>query len=286
MTYRFLDRSLHSYADRARAFFRSNWGIPASGFQVEQPVLPSAPMSTTLYAKTGDHYIVCVEVLESVSSSLAEFILFCRSEHLPVKLFLVSPRVITAELERYARLHCLGVLDVTSDNPAIIRRALALSLAGVRLPVVERFPRKFRQAVHDAREAFLNGDPATACATVYGEIESVTRAIGEKADRDGAWTGLKTGRTSPGLIWTTEKWARILDALAKKLDRRKLGKNSLTPALLGSLQGLPPRRNLLAHRPRSLRERIERDKKLRTHFEEATDLFEDLLKATNKLALR
>lgn len=286
MIYRFLERSLYVYADRARTFFQANWGVGANSFRVEEPVLPSAPMITTLHAKTKDHHILCVEVLESISASLAEFLLFCRNEHLPVQLFLVSPKGITPELERYARTQCLGLLDATSNQPAIVRYALSLSLAGVRLPMVERFPARFRQAMHNAKDAFRNGDPGSACAAVYSEIESVSRVLGEKADSVAAWTGVKKGKPSPGLNWDKAPWARVLEALAKNLDPQKLGTNSLTPALLGSLRGLPPKRNLVRHKPRSLKERIERDKKLRTHFEEATDLFEELLEATKGLHLK
>src|ERR1700683_269579 len=91
--YTYLPELLHSTAESAADWFRDNWGIRKSDFQVESVVHPDARLRPTFLARTSDFHTLCVEVMEvAYNPHLADFILECQKRSLPVLLFVAVPR--------------------------------------------------------------------------------------------------------------------------------------------------------------------------------------------------
>jgi len=287
--YKGLDKSLHAYADAAQKYFATHWGISASKFVVEKPVIDALGYKPTLQAETQDHHILCVDVVQTLfMESLSDFILRCMAAGTPLKLFIAvppdSPSILMKELES-ARDVGIGVIRM-APQPSILHHALSLSLTGVRRPVIKEYPATYRQTVETALATFLDGNPSKGCLELYEKIEDLTRKVAAKAEKKGGcWKDLSGTRTTPGLKWDTAPWSRVMDALYKHLDVKKLGCGSLSSALLGATVGVVPDRNDVGHTPSSLKRRIKRDAALRTRFEHAADLLRDLAAAVKPLHL-
>jgi len=280
--YRFLDRSLHGYAESAHAFFATEFGIPKGKFRVETPIDDAIGFTPTLHAQTRDHHILAIEVSPTYyTQTLDGFALDCQREGVPVKLFVAvppdSPERLLKDLERASDL---GVGVVQLGKPTkILHTALSLSLTGVRRPEPKDYPPKYRAAVTAALQTFLNGDPANACLLVYEEVEQMTRRVAAKADVRGCWR--KGPVTSQR--WEKVNWAPMMDVLAEHLDTQKLACPKFSKALLNRIAGIVPYRNEVGHKPTALKQRMKRDRELRTRFESAFDLLRDLAAATQPL---
>lgn len=280
--YRFLDRSLHQYAEAARMFVATEFGIPKSKFEIEAPVHDAIGFTPTLHARTRDHHILAIEVSPTYyTQTLDGFALDCQRESVPVKLFVAVPPNssggLLKDLERAAD-HGVGIVKLGSV-PKVLHGALSLSLTGVRRPDPKEYPAKYRSAVAAALQTFLNGDPAKGCLLLYEEIEHVTRRVAAKADSARAW------RKGPVLSqnWDKVSWASITDVLAEHLDAQKLGCASLTKALVSRIAGVVPYRNEAGHKPKDLKQLMKRDRELRTRFESAADLLRDVARAVASL---
>src|ERR1051326_8271785 len=163
VAYRFLDRSLQQYAEAARAFFATDFGIPKTKFEVEAPVHDAIGFTPTLHARTRDHHILAIEVSPTYyTQTLDGFALDCQREGVPVKLFVAVPPNssggLLKDLERAAD-HGVGIVKL-GPGPKVVHGALSLSVTAVRRPDPKEFPAKYRGAVSAALQTFLHGDPA------------------------------------------------------------------------------------------------------------------------------
>lgn len=280
--YRFLDRSLHQYAEAARTFFATDFGIPKTKFEVEAPVHDAIGFTPTLHARTRDHHILAVEVSRTYyTRTLDGFALDCQRDGVPVKLFVAvppdSPGGLLKDLERAAD-HGVGIVKL-GPIPKVLHGALSLSLTAVRRPDPKEFPAKYRGAVSVALQTFLNGDPAKGCLLLYEEIEHVTRKVAAKADSASAW---RRGSVS-SQNWEKVNWASMIDVLTEHFDAQKLGCPKLTKALVSRIAGIVPYRNEVGHKPKDMKQLTKRDRELRTRFESAADLLRDVSAAVAPL---
>lgn len=285
MTYRILPQQLHSIADSAKAFCREQWGISTNRIKDEEAIIDSIGYVTTLHAIMKDYHWLCIEVSENpFPAVLNEFILDCKTQALPVRLYVAIPgsSISGPELARGKR-QGVGLMQVVDGETTIVQDALSLALTGLRSPDPRDFPPQYRQTISDAVATFRNGNPSKACAVLYEEIESVSRRIAAKALKKGCWNS-KGGGPPSGNI-DAMPWANLLRMMMERFDPRQCNSPDLTSTLFGRLIGATPHRNESAHKPRSQSALKKRDSELRTRFESGSDLLRDLIRAARPLRI-
>ena len=282
MNFRFLSEQLRPTAEEARNFFKRKWGI--GSFVLEEAVSSETTFSPTLQAQTPDHHLLCVEVSESpYPSALDSFVVDCMRLCIPVRLFVAVPedskgQNYNRDRER-ARKCGVGVLEVSPRSSKIIQQPLSLSLAGLRPVELEKFPRRRRLALSQAEETFKLGQPSKGCSLVYDEIEDLSRTVARRTFARGLWI---TGKGA-NLKFDKDPWQSVVKSLMNNLDYSKCAPIKL--ALIARIVGITPHRNDSSHKPKSRAQLIQRDRQLRTRFENAVDILQDLTVAAKSLHL-
>ena len=242
----------------------------------------------TLSGKTLDYYVICAEINERIIPiTIWPFIVQCQQIHFPVKLYVAIPAgtqypELSVDFAR-ARNVGVGILLVDSVSKIIdtLNDPLSLSLSGLRRAEIHSFPKKYRSLLSDAERTFLNGDPNKGCSNIYDEIESLTRKIAHNAHKKGYWN---QPRGNPNTIWSMP-FASLIKNMKSNLNFQNSNPpiTEINDVLLSRIHGITSPRNASAHKPKSMKELIERDGRLRTRMEEAVDLLLDLIKAGGKL---
>ena len=281
MNFQLLAQHLHETALEAKAYFTTKHG--ARGFKVEMPLAEAASLRPTLSGHLGDRSIICVEVSESAySPSLDTFVVECSSKSLPVKFFVAIPDArgdpdFSSNLKK-AKARGVGILEIRNPTPELLLDAVSLSLFGVRSIDLKPYTPARKDALRQAEATFRNGNPVKGCQSVCEELEALTRVFAQRARADGWLRTLPPGvkKTRP-LNFETGAWAKVLELLANDLDVTMVRKKSIqfTPTLITKARALTDIRNMTSHKPGSLKELMERDRKLRTAFENACDVLND-----------
>lgn len=197
-------------------------------------------------------------------------------------MYVATPRDLpTADilLLKQAIRNGVGVIEVDQNGGNIIQEALSQSLTGLRLPVMKAFPPEYRLALSDGVKTFLNGNPSKGCSLVYDEIEALTRKIANKTYLTGSWTA------TVSIDFNIGSWNNVTEAMRTKLNSSASGCPALNKVLLARVLGITEYRNQTGHKIGNKADLIKRDKELRTRFETATDLLEDLIKAVKPLKI-
>lgn len=282
MTYRLLPTELVEYAESAKRYYRTQWGIPESKISMEEALDDESPRKLTFHAVAPDHHIICVEVTALVyTDTLDAFVVDCMTRALPVKLYVAIPPEVSADTFKKgvtrAKNNGVGVLEMRS-TPKLLHEALPLSLTGVRKPDSTSFPNSMRQSITSAGNNFAGGDPVGACKAIYAELESLTRKIAQKAAKEPSWW--KGGTPT---ITATEPWSSVARKLYNHFKPEKAGCNGLDEAILADILGITRPRNLTNHIPATVAARRKRDQRLRTQFEHAHDLLLELYEQSKPL---
>lgn len=279
MPYRALPEHLHSTADAAIAYFRDEWGV--TKFEVEIAIDNKIEFCTTLRATTSDSHLLCIEVADSpYPRTLDAFVLDCSTRCLPVKLFVVVPKlsmigVPLADIKRPQKLG-VGLLEVDGNRVELVHNAGSLSLIGHRPIDRAKFPPRLRNALQNAEVTFRSGDPSKGCALLYDEIEAFSRKIASKTQKLGYW---KT--VPPKLKLDKDPWAGVLNTMIQQLDFSKCPPS--LNVLLYRVSGITAHRNESGHKPKTASALSKRDSELRTRFEAAADLLADIISAAKPL---
>jgi hypothetical protein len=287
MTYRHLPPELHSTADSAKQFCREHWGITANRIKEELPIIPDVSYRPTLHAVMKDFHWLCIDISENpYPPGLDSFILDCKNRILPVRLFVAVPAPMSKGLDyeiRRAKSNGVGRMEVVNGTTSIVQDALSLSLTGLRVPDPREFPLRYRHDISDAHMTFISGNPSKGCATLYEQIEHLSRRIALKAQAKHCWKS--SGAAISGINIERVALAKLLRMMMDSFDSAKCNCPELDTALFGRLLGATPHRNESAHKPSSLRVLKKRDRELRTRFEGGIDLLRDLIAAARPLKL-
>ena len=285
-TYHSLSDSLHGVADAVKVYLSEQMG--ATKIQIETAVEELA-FITPLTGSLPDFHYICVEVTDSPLRDALEanFVQEGIRRFLPIRLFVAVPKGIVdgvfRQVEAKTRRHGLGLLEVDGARVTPIHQALSLSLAGVRSCDLTLVPRRYRHALTSAEQAFKNGTPVEGCKKVYEEIEAFSRRLAKATLHKGLWMG--EGRPPR---FFRDNWATVMQAWERRIDAQQTRRvcPKLTTVFIARIVGSTPYRNLTAHKPNTRAELVERDKQLRTRFEDACDLFGALVEAAKPLRIR
>jgi hypothetical protein len=274
--YRVLSQPLWPTADAVQQFLKKNHGI--TSIKVEEEIHKDVPRPT-LQGRATDNTIICVDVHEDAcyTPSTELFIAKCKSIQLPVRLY--TAHVQGAESPdfprqlRQARLNCVGVLSVNTDGiTTILSETLPQTLADVRRLDLSRFPSKYRDRLSIAQQTYLQGDPVKGCAGIHEVMEDITREVARKLYKKGriaAWT------TNPPNL-DKDPWYNIAKAIYNEPTFQQFFPNT-QPAIWAELIAQTKPRNEASHPPPTPAKRAERDKKLRTRFEQAGDTLAEVV---------
>ena len=280
MNFKFLAESLHQTANAAQKYFQKYWAIPLAGFKPEEKIHKNVGMAPTLWAKTPDHHILCVDVAEVIYRPvLDEFVLDCKHNDLPVKLFVAVPKNVTdrdyGANRNKAQNRGVGILEIDTDGEAnIVQQSLSLSLTNVRPIDPLDFPPAYRLAVSNSYEQFRQGHPVNACHEIAGQIESHTRTIAERLSKRGLWPA------PVAINFKTHSWRSLLELLIKHCQSLQARHPNLTVDMLSQIVGIVPQRNQSGHVVKDTATLIRRDRELRTRFENMGDILREFTKAT------
>ncbi len=283
--YTILPSPLHQTANQSVKWFMDNLGISKASVVVEQPIHSDVELRPTFSAPTRDFHILCIEVAESIyANHLNACVVSCMHHGLPVKLYVAVPK--NTKDPNYgpnlkaAKQAGVGIIEIDNATGTgfIVQNALSISLTSVRPIEVSAFAKKYREALLHAEQTFRDGTPEKACSLVYDEMENLFRKIATKTHKKGWWPysgNLKKLHTVP--------WATLIKDWDKSLDRSKCPCPDLNSTLMARILGITTYRNDSGHKPKNEKELIKRDRQLRTRFENAVDLFRELVDASKPL---
>lgn len=287
MKYALLSNQLHDTADMAKKYFADNYG--ATHFKCEEEVDADLPLKPTWQATTPAGYHLCVEVSDTpFSPSLHAFVTGCAVRGVPVRLWVVVPEGATPgatrELKQAKELG-IGVLELSAQRKYVHHRPVPLSLFGLRKTEFRRVPKKHREALKEAEDAFLDGSPEKGCQEVCQTLEALTRRFAQHSYQKGWWA--PPVAVLKARSFTTAPWAKVLERLDGAIDEKKVRKvgPSFRKALVAGARHYTDWRNILSHRPKSIAQRKARDEKLRTMFEATRDLLLEWFKVATRLRL-
>jgi len=267
--YKLLPAHLQPIADAAELVIKLklNTGNPF----VESAIDPKISWSPTFYWKTTTGFIAC-EVHESpfpVSVRLAFSDIIASG--LPIKIIVVHPSNTSRmqaeyikELNEVKRLGC-GVLTIGDDGIGSFQhQGIELSLF-IPPPKFSSFAQKIRAAIEHAYDIYINGDPRHGVQEIGQLIENAIINLADQAKKNGKLA-------SGGFISPTVHYAQgnLIDDLMR--DR------IIDNAILGKCRGFVEDRNGSSHRPKSVKQTIEVNKKLKNAMAAGFLILEDLPK--------
>jgi len=281
MTYKFLLAQLWPVADGAAVFLKQEWGI--HGLKAEESAHKEIPLIPTFRATMSDHHTLWVEVSDRpYPAHLDSIVADCMQHGLPVRIIVAvsadrKGNQFHEDLAR-ARSKGVGVISIDGADGELIINPLSQSLTGVHPIVRKDFPAKYRFQLSQAESTFKQGDPAKGCDALYAIAEDVSRKAAEATFKKGYWRG-----GAKPLKFDKDPWDSVVKSLEKNLDPalyKHFGDN-----ILHRVIGVTPFRNKVVHLPKSNAELRARDRMLRTRFEDAANIIQELLSDVKPLKI-
>ena len=278
MSYAILGQSLHEIADRAKAYFATEYG--ATNFKCEHAPVDDLPLKPTWQASLAAGYSLFIEVRESpFSNSLYEFVTRCAAEALPIRLWVVVPPTaavpsFNAELKQ-ARDVGVGVVQIAEDGKAHeFHRPVPLSLFALKKTDLKTIPKARREEIKTAESTFLDGSPGQGCQSICQELEQLTREFASYTYDQGLWKQKQGAAPLKKKYFDTSPWADVLQSLEERLDiaRVKAKSKTFTKQAIVRARSHTDWRNAVSHKPSTFKDRKQRDAKLRTMFEVTRDV--------------
>jgi hypothetical protein len=282
MPYTFIVQQLWPVADGAKVVLRNEWGM--RNLVEGQKAHDEIDQVPAFHAQMPDHHTLWVEVSDRpYPKHLDAIVADCTQHCLPVRLVVAVPAGqrggnFNEDMAR-ARQKGVGIIEVDDHGGGrVTAHPLSLALAGVHPIPKKDFPDKYRYRLSQAEGTFRDGNPVKACDDIFAVIEALSRNIAKKTFDKGLWRA----HSNPPRFHK-DPWESVLNALIRNLDTnrcRLFGQNILHRVL-----GVTALRNEVVHDPTTRAELIRRDRRLRTRFEDATNLLLDLITAAKPLKL-
>jgi hypothetical protein len=291
MSYQYLGQDLHETADKAKKYFKDNYG--AKSFLCEQEIVKDLGLRPTWQAQQSDGYLIALNVQpQPFSPTLHEFVNKCAKDAMPLKLWVVVPRrpantTFNQDL-RNAHEMGVGVIDFPDVGaPHIFHRPVPISLFALGKIDPKTFPAIYRPSIKAAEDTFLDGDPGQGCQTICQELEDLTRKCASVSYQRGWFQG---GWAPPSgqAFFDTGSWANLLREFENRIDIASIRGTCplFDKQLIVIARGHTDWRNSVSHKPKNLKELKKRDPKLRTMFETTRNLLIDWANATKPLKLK
>ena len=284
-----LAESLHSTANGAITYFKNEHGLKS--IDLENPVkdFDKLGLRPSIQGTSAGGSRYCIEVAERLRlpDSVLGFLAECKKKNSPIKFILVIPDGAEdgdpdyAKNLRACKSNGIGVCTVDEDGSGTQHAGALSQLAvGVRHIEFSKYPIAFRSDLQMHMETYLSGNPVKACQGVAEILEDFTRKVVAKAHKE---------KLYPKVYKHSHSWADICEEMQTKLVRedpvtKKPTKcTPITKRLVSRIHGYTDYRNVVSHKPKNLEELREREIKIRTYFEQFSDLLLELVNASKTL---
>lgn len=252
--YTILPAHLHSIADAAETLIKIKYGL--GNALIETPINPSIFWSPTLHWKTKVGYIAC-EIHETplpviVKTAFGDG----TTTDLPIKIIVGIPNNTVRSQSDYlkesneAKRYGCGLLTINEDGSGEFQHSgIEVSLY-IPTPKFNNFNKKLRVEVQHAFELYINGDPRHGVQELGQLIENIMVHLADQAKKKGNL--VSSGFTSPSVYYAQ---AKLIDDLMR--DR------VIDNAILGRCRGFVDDRNKSSHKPKTVKESIEVNRRLK-----------------------
>lgn len=265
--YKILPAHLHSIADAAENLIKLKYGL-GNAF-IETPIDNSIPWSPTLHWKTNIGYIAC-EIHEtplpvSVKTAFSDG----ATTDLPIKIIVGIPNTNSRTQSDYikesndAKRFGCGLVTINEDGTGDFQHVGIEIPLFIPLPKFAKFNKKIRSDVQHAYELYINGDPRHGVQELGQLIENIIVHLADQAK--------KTGKlTSGGYTSLTSHYAQ--GNLIDDLMRERVIDN----AILGKCRGFVEDRNNSSHKPKTVKQAIEVNRRLKNAMSAGLLILEEI----------
>jgi len=251
--YKLLPAHLHSLADAAATIIKRkfNLGNPI----IESPIDSEISWSPTLHWKTKVGYIAC-EVHETpMPVSIKTAFSDGATNDLPIKILLAHPASHYLSMSDYIkesnsakRLGC-GLIAIDDDGTGQFQHIGIEIPLYIPAPKLTNFVKRLRSNIEHAYELYINGDPRHGVQELGQLIESIILNLAVQAKNNGKLT---SGKFTPDKYYPQAKL--IEDLMSDKI---------INNAILGKCRGFVEDRNGSSHKPNTIKQAIEINRKLK-----------------------
>ncbi|HEV7645562.1 MAG TPA: hypothetical protein VGO50_16595 [Pyrinomonadaceae bacterium] len=267
MHFTVLPSPLHTLAEAANLVIKTRYGL-ADGI-VEQQITPEIPLQPTLHWKTKTHFIAC-EVAErplpvSVKVQFADIV----QTGQPIRIIVAYPKNNDLSLTEYqndiksSKNLGIGYLGIDEEYHGEIEYP-GVSLA-LRIDTIDTkiFKPSLKPLVTDAYEHYMkDGNPAVGLQKLGQVVESIILNVAKQAKKKGVFT---SARFQPPKHLPQ---SHLIDDL--------IAEDIIDIPILGSCRTFANDRNSVSHAPKSRKEAIELERKIRDSFSIGKRILEDL----------
>jgi len=266
--YKLLPAHLHKIADAAITVIKTryNLGDPV----IESPIDSIIGWQPTLLWKGNTGYIAC-EVHETpmpiiIKSAFGDI----STAGIPVRIIVAHPSSHTMpqsdfikESNEVKRYGC-GLVSINDDNTGTFQ------CQGIDVPLYfptpkySQFNKKIQSDIQKAYELYINGDPRHGVQELGQIIENIITHLAYQAKKKNTLT--KGG--FPPAKGKHYAFATLVEDLMRE--------NVIDNGILGKCRGFADDRNACSHRPKTIKQAIEVNQKLRTAMTGGLHILEEI----------
>jgi hypothetical protein len=265
--YKVLPSHLHTIADAAETIIKLKYGL--GNALIETPIEQSLSWSPTLHWKTKVGFIAC-EVHEtpfpvSVKTAFGDG----TTIDLPIKIIVALPNSIHRTQSDYikesndAKRFGCGLITINDDGTGSVQHLGIEIPLYIPIPKFTNFNKKLRAEVQHAYELYINSDPRHGVQEIGQLIENIMIHLAVQAKKKGKL--ISGGFVSSNIPYSQ---GNLIDDLMR--DR------VIDNAILGKCRGFVEDRNGSSHKPKSVKNAIEINRKLKNAMSAGLLILEEI----------
>ena len=267
MNFTILPTHLHAFAESANFIIKTRYGL--SDGLIEQAILPDIPLQPTLHWKTKTHFVAC-EVAErpfptSIKQQFADIV----STGQPIRIIVAYPKgngLSSSDYQsdiRNSKIFGIGYMGVDDNkNGDIEYQGISLALHIPPL-VTKNFIKCLQPNIIEAYEHYmLNGAPDVALQKIGQLVENIIYNVATQAKKNGNF--VYNGFIPPTYI----PQSRLIDQL--------INEKVIDIPILGRCRDFANDRNSVSHKPKSRKEAMSIELKLKENFIMGMRILNDL----------
>lgn len=267
MKFTVLPPHLHAFAESANIIIKSRYGLP-DGI-IEQAIQSDIPLQPTLHWKTKTHYIAC-EVSErpfpvSIKQQFADIV----STGQPIRIIVAYPKgngLSSADYQsdiKIAKTYGIGYMSVDDNKSGEIEYhgvSLALRIAPIDL---NGYCKSLKPYIYEAYEHYmLKGDPDVGLQKIGQLTEKIIYNVAVQAKKKGKFSYDKF--KPPAFI----RQSLLIDEM--------INEQIIDIPILGRCRDFANDRNSVSHPPKSRKEAMGIENKLKENLIIGTRILKDL----------
>lgn len=264
--YTILSASLHNYADQAEAYLRGEYGLKQA--LIEHKISDKLSWLPTLHWKTKTGYIACEVSEKPYSSALAQLYANINTSGLPIRIVSAFPMDLSTSARIFqsdincAKQYGIGLLSIDNANTHIIYNGISVPLHLSPLDL-KLYPKALHQEISASHKMYMDGNPKHGIQELGQIIEKILIDLAVQAKKCGKLA--TSGFVSAGIYYPQN--ALISDLIKDKI---------LDVGFLKRCGTFADDRNSVSHKPKSMKEAIKQENRLRELYKGGLFIIEDI----------